>query len=97
MFPIHQSVFDKESPRVSPKAKNDLLSTGRWFREESFTDIQIFGSLANPHMFPLYVPSNLLAQEITYQTVMKYAKKIMWPTFPIQCAIFFLDNFRHAM
>jgi len=33
MLPIHQSVFDKKDPRVSPEDNNDLLSIGNWFGE----------------------------------------------------------------
>jgi len=102
MMPIHQIIFNKRTPRISPKVEADLLRVGNWFGEELFTYIRVFGSLANPHV-PMYVPEKLLAREIAYQTVgngiskiMKESNKKFWPTFPFRCGMFTLDNFKHA-
>jgi len=67
MLPIHHSIFDRPMPKISYQARIDLISIGRWFGEENFTYVRIFGSQANPHVLPLYVPDKLLAREIAYQ------------------------------
>ena len=103
MLLIHQNVFDEKATSLSPQANNDLLPTRKLFGDESFTYTRIFGSIYNPHVLHIYVPNNLLAREITYQTivnglskVLKDAKKMMWPTYPISCGVYSLDNFKHA-
>jgi len=67
MLPIHLSIFDKPTPKISYQAGIDLISIGRWFGEENFTYVRIFGSQANPHILPLYIPDKLLSREIAYQ------------------------------
>jgi len=67
MLPIHHSIFDKPAPKISYQAGVELTSIGRWFGEEKFTYVRIFGSHANPHVLPLYIPDKLLAREIAYQ------------------------------
>jgi len=66
--------------------------------------IRVFGSIANPHVPPLYISDKLLAREITYETigkgltkVLKEKKKLIWPSFPIKCGSFDLANFNHAI
>ncbi|MCY6488222.1 hypothetical protein, partial [Actinobacillus pleuropneumoniae] len=54
MVPIHYSIFDKPAPKISYQAEIDLTSVGRWFGEEKFAYIRIFGSQAEPHVLPLY-------------------------------------------
>lgn len=88
ILPIHKEIFSKKEPRLSTKANNDLMSLGRWFREVSFTYIQVFGSPSSPHILPPFVPDMLLAKEIVYQTigdgltkVIKDAKKTIWSSF----------------
>lgn len=63
----------------------------------------VFGSITDPHVLHLYVPDKLLAREIAYWTVEKGimknledAKKQLWPTFPIQCNIYSLHDYKHA-
>ena len=67
MLPIHYSIFDKLDPNISYQAGVDLKSIGRWFREEKFTYVRVFGSQAKPHVLPLYIPDKLLAREVAYQ------------------------------
>ena len=67
MLPIYYSIFDKPAPKISYQAGIDLTAIGRWFGEERFTYIRVFGSQANPHVLPLYIPDKLLAREIAYQ------------------------------
>ena len=67
MLPIHLSIFDKPTPKISYQVEIDMISIGRWFGEEKFTYVRIFGSQANPHVLPLYIPDKLLAREIAYQ------------------------------
>ena len=69
---------------------DDLVSFG----EELFTYVRIYGSPIAPHVLPLYVPSKLLAREVSYQTVgngltksLKEAKKSISPSFPICCGL----------
>jgi len=38
----------------------------RWFKEETFTYIRVFGSITSPHILPYYVPDKLMAREIAY-------------------------------
>lgn len=79
-----------------------LLRVGKYFVEEWFT--YIIGSTTNPHVLPLYVSDKFLAREIAHQTVgkcltrvLKENKKLLWPSFPIRCSSFSLENFDHAI
>lgn len=103
MLPIHQAIFEKRAPRLSNEAKIDFIPIGRWFGDKIFTYVRVYGSLAPPHVLPLYVLDKLLARDITYQTVgdgltktLKEAKKSLWPSFPIQCGVYALHDFKHA-
>ena len=77
---------------------------GRWFEEELFTYIRVFGSIASPHVLPLYVPNKIMAGEIAYQTYcvggmsteLKDNKKAIWPQFPVVCGAFTLFDLGHA-
>ena len=77
MLPIHQVVFDKRTPRLSDEAKIYFIPIGRWFGEDIFTYVRFYGSLAPPHVLPLYVLDKLLAREIAYQTVGDGLKKTL--------------------
>ncbi len=97
------SRFYKRAPRPFEEAKIDFIPIGRWFGEEIFTYVRFDGSLAPPHVLPLHVPDKLLAREISYQIVgdgstktLKKAKKYLWPSFPIQCGVYALHDFKHA-
>ena len=77
---------------------------GKWFGEENFTYILVFGSLTHPHVFPLFVPDKLLAKEISYQTVgqgltkiIRDATKTVQPCFPIPCGTYILENFKNSL
>lgn len=61
MLPLYKMSYDKDPPRFSPEAEVDMLPVARWFGEELFTYVKVFGSLASPHVLPLYVPHKLLA------------------------------------
>ncbi len=58
MLPIHKMLYNKDAPRFSPKAEIDILRVGRWFGEELFTYIRVFGRIPSPHVLPLYVPTS---------------------------------------
>jgi hypothetical protein len=60
-------MYDEDPPRCSPEAQIDIIPIARWFGEEWFTYIRVFGSKDRPHVLPLYVPDKLLAREISYQ------------------------------
>lgn len=62
MHPIYQVIFEVFIPRITPEADKSLKYIGRWFGEEYFTYIRVFGSYAPPHILPLYVPYKLLAK-----------------------------------
>ena len=103
MLPIHYSIFDKPAPKISYQAGIDLTGLGRWFAEEKFTYIRIFGSQAKPHVLPLYIPDKLLAREIAYQIIsegvtqtLKRNKKQVWPSFPLRCGVYTLNDLKHA-
>ena len=66
MLPLHIMLYSRDAPRFSPEAEVDIIPVTRWFGEEIFTYIRLFGSIASPHVLPLYVPNNLLAHEIAY-------------------------------
>src|SRR5271168_1107177 len=55
MLPIYYAIFDKHAPKSSSEAEVDLTAIGNWFREDKFTYIRVFGSLAKPHVLPLYI------------------------------------------
>lgn len=104
MLPIQQAVFDKRAQRLFGEDKIDFIPIGRWFSKYVFTYIRIYGSLEFPHVLPLYVPNKLLARDISYETIgdgltknLKEAKKSLWPSFPIQCGVYSLHDFNHAM
>ena len=103
MVPIHYSIFDKPIPKISYQALFDITAVGSWFGEERFTYITVFGSQANPHVLPLYIPDKLLAREIAYQITaesvtqtLKKEKKRGWPSFPLRCGVYTLHDLKHA-
>jgi len=103
VFPLHKIIFNKKAPRFSQEAAVDLFTIGKYFIEEWFTYISVFGNTADPHVLPLYVSNKLLARYISYQTmgkgltkVLKDNKKSLWPSFPVKCIYFSLENSIHA-
>lgn len=97
-------LYNKDALRFSPKAEVDILPAGRWFGEEFFTYIRVFGSISSPHVLPLYVPDKLLAREIAYQTCevggmskeLKDKKKVVLSQYPVVCGAFSLFDLGHA-
>lgn len=94
---------NKPAPKISSLAEIDLTTIGRWFGEEKFTYVRIFGSHANPHVLPLYIPDKLLAREIAYQITsegvtqtLRNKKKQVWPPFPLRCGVYALHDYKHA-
>ena len=75
MLPIHHIIFNEKSPRISKEASTDILPVSRWFAEENFTYIRVFGSYSSPHFLPYYVPDKLLAREISYQILVSGISK----------------------
>ena len=103
MVPIYYSIFDKTISKISYQASFDLPTVASWFGEENFTYIRVFGSKADPHVLPLYVPDKLLAREIAYQIMaerttqtLKIEKKRGWPSFPFRCGVYTLHDLKHA-
>lgn len=103
ILPLHQLIFDKKAPRFSKEATTNLLIVGKYFFEQWFTYIRVYGSTSDLHVLPLYVSDKLLAREIAHQTIrkgliktLKYNKKSLWQPFPIQCGSFSLEIFHHA-
>ena len=103
MLPIYYSIFDKPAPKISYQAGFDLTTIGRWFGEERFTYISVFGSHADAHVLPLYIPDKLLAREIAYQIMvesvtqtLKKENKKGWPSFPVRCGVYTLHDLKHA-
>ena len=104
MLPLYRTLYNKDAPRLSSETKVDILPVARWFGEELFTYIRVFGSYVSPHVLPLYVLDKLVAREITYQTCgqggmtkdLKDKKKGIWPQFPIKCGTFSLFDIGHA-
>ena len=104
MLPLYKMLYDKDAPRFSPEAEVDILPVARWLGEELFTYVRVFGSLASPHVLPLYVPDKLMAREIAYQTCgeggltkdLKDKKKAIWPQFLVACEAFSLFYVGHA-
>ena len=104
ILPLYKIMYDKDPPRCSLEAQIDIIPIARWFGEEWFTYIRVFGSTVPPHVLPLYVPDKLLAREIAYQTCsegsltkdLKDKKKAIWPQFPVACGVFSLFDVGHA-
>lgn len=104
MLPIHKVFYNKDATRFSHEAEIDILPVERWFREEFFTYIRVFGSIASPHLLPLYGPDKLMPHEIAYQTCgvegvskeLKDKKKAIWSEFPPACGDFALFDLGHA-
>jgi len=67
-LPIHKRLYSRDAPRFSQEAEVDILPVARWFGEEKFTYIRVFGSITSPHVLPYYVPEKFMAREISYQT-----------------------------
>jgi len=61
MLPLYQVIFDERPPRISRGALDDLTTIGKWFGEELFTYVRIYGSLDATHVLPRYVLDKLLA------------------------------------
>lgn len=104
ILPLFQAVINEKAPTLLKEAQADFSSIGKLFGEELFTYIRIFGSLAWSHVLPLYVPDKLLTREVVYQTVgnrlsrfIKEDKKSSWPSFPINCGVYGLENYKHAV
>ena len=68
MLPIHKRLYNQNTPRFSQEDEVYILPVARWFGEETFTYIRVFGSITSPHILPYYVPDKLMAREIAYQT-----------------------------
>ena len=103
MLPIYYAIFDKPAPKISSQAEIDLTALGNLFGEDKFTYIRVFGSLARPHVLPLYIPNKLLAREIAYQITsagatktLRNSKKQVWPPFPLWCGVYTLHDYKHA-
>ena len=80
-----------------------MTAIGRWFGEEKFTYVRVFGSQAKPHVLPLYIPDKLSAREVAYQITsegvtktLRNKKKQVWPSFPLRCGVYALHDFKHA-
>lgn len=96
-------IFNKKAPKFSKEAATDLLVVGKYFVEEWFTYIKVFGSIVDLRFLPLYVSDKLLVREIAHQTMgkgltktLKDNKNSMWPSFPIRCGSFSLANINRA-
>jgi len=101
MLHIYQAIFNKKAPRLSEEARADIQPVVRWFGEELLTYIRVFGSTLL-HMY-FCVPHKLLAREIAYQIVtkdvtksLKESKKSIYPTFPLRCGVYCLNDFKHS-
>ena len=66
MLPLFQVVFHENTPILFKESKADFKSIGKWFGEELFTYVRVFGSLDQAHVIPLYVPDKILARETSY-------------------------------
>lgn len=104
ILPLYRMLYDKDPTRCSPKAQIGIIPIARWFGEELFTYVRVFGSTVPPHVLPLYIPNKLLAREIAYQTCsegiltkdLKDKKKAIWPQFPVVCGAFSLFDLGHT-
>jgi len=103
ILPLHQLIFNKKAPDFSKEATTYLLVVGKYFVEKWLTYIKVFGSIVDLHVLPLYVSDKVLARQIAHHTVgkglnktLKYNKKSLWPSSPIWCGSFSLENFNHA-
>jgi len=38
----------------------------RWYGEETFTYMRVFGNITSPHVLPYYVLDKLMARDISY-------------------------------
>ena len=99
---MHQMIFNEKAPRVSKEACTNNISMARWFAEENFTYVRVFGSYASPNALPYSAPDKLFTREIAYQLIngitkqLKDAKKVVWPNFPLQYGTFSLFDIGHA-
>jgi len=89
---------------LSQEATIDFTIIESCFTEEKITYVRVFWSLVATHVLPIYVPDKLLAQEVAYQTighgitkVLKDSKKAIGPQLPIQCGVYALDSYNHAI
>lgn len=104
MLPIYKWLYNRDAPKFSQEVEVDILPMAKWFREETFTYIRVFGSITSPHMLPYYVPDKLMAKEISHQIAsrggmiytLKESKKAFWPALPVQCEAFSLHDLGHA-
>lgn len=101
---MHQLIFNNKAPKFSKEVATDLLAVRKYFIEEWFTYIRVFGSTTDPRVLPLNISDKLLAREIARQAVekgltklLKENKKLLCLSFPIRCGSFSLENFNHAI
>ena len=86
------------------EAQIDIIPIARWFEEELFTYVIVFGSTVPPHVLPFNILDKLLAREIAYQTCseggltkgLKEKKKAIWPQFLVAYGAFSLFDVGHA-
>jgi len=62
---------------MSQEDEDDLQRVWNWFIEELFTYVRVYGSLAHPHVLPLFIPYKILRIEIAYQIVRFDISKIL--------------------
>lgn len=64
MLSLYKILYDKDPPRCSLEEDVDILPIVRWFREELFTYVRVFGNTASPHILRLYVPDKLMHEKL---------------------------------
>lgn len=97
---IYEIIFGSQPPRMSQEAMDYLTRVGNWFEEELFTYIKVWGNLAHPHVFALFIPNKLICREVAYHIVSckitkvlrEYSKKA-WTIFPLKFGIFHYPTF----
>lgn len=52
MLPIHNEMYNRTTPRFPKEDEVDILLIAIWIREETFTYIRVFGSIASPYVLP---------------------------------------------
>lgn len=75
ILPLYRMMYDEDPPRFSPKAQIDITPVARWFREEWFSYIRVFGSTAPPPLmsYPCIFLTNCWLEKFLIKPVQKAA------------------------
>jgi hypothetical protein len=100
---MHKMFYGCEPPRISKTVSENLKAIAKWFIDENFSYIRVYGCSIPPHALPKFLPDRLVCREVAHQIVkggigieLKAAPKKSWPIFPVHIRKISLQNLGHS-